>query len=319
MTEQRQPRVVAFAGSRRVASGALGEAAARLREAVAAEPTARVLVFEAETGRPVEVDLRGSEEEVRARVAARFADAAGAAAIGREEGGPRSRGRPRLGVVGREVTLLPRHWEWLGAQRGGASAALRRLVEAARRAGGKGEVQRRSQEAAYRFMVAMAGDEAGFEEAVRALFAGREEGFRAATSTWPADVREEAAALAAGAFAGSGGGGQVAREWRGETAWAVADEYAEHLRRTVVAACRAAPGNRGVLIRRYREGPVAVFLVTTIWESEAALRRVVGEEWERAVHHPDDGRYLLRVPEYVQPAQVLVHELPAQPGRKAAT
>ncbi len=71
---------------------------------------------------------------------------------------PRGRGRPKLGVVAREVTLLPRHWDWLNAQPGGASVALRKLVEQARRANGDADRARAAREAAYHFMSAMAGD-----------------------------------------------------------------------------------------------------------------------------------------------------------------
>lgn len=107
---------------------------------------------------------------------------------------------PGAGVVGREVTLLPRHWEWLGSQPGGASVTLRKLVERARKENAGADRVRRAREVAYRFLPAMAGDRPGFEEATRALFAGDEEKFEAETAGWPADVRGYARALAAGAF-----------------------------------------------------------------------------------------------------------------------
>src|SRR5690606_37999937 len=114
---------------------------------------------------------------------------------------PRGPGRPKLGVVAREVTLLPRHWDWLAAQPGGASVALRRLVDEARRAAVDGDRRRAAQEAAYRFMQAMAGNEAGYEEAARALFAGDIARFEEHSLHWPDDVRDHAALLAADAFA----------------------------------------------------------------------------------------------------------------------
>ncbi|OZA80746.1 MAG: hypothetical protein B7X77_02015 [Caulobacter sp. 39-67-4] len=113
---------------------------------------------------------------------------------------PRGRGRPRLGVVSREVTLLPRHWDWLAAQPGGASVALRKLVEAARRQGEGPERIRRSREAAYRFATAMAGDRAGFEAAMRALFAGDDAAFEARLVDWPADIAAQLRTYAAEAF-----------------------------------------------------------------------------------------------------------------------
>lgn len=112
-----------------------------------------------------------------------------------------SRGRPKLGVVGREVTLLPRHWEWLNSQPGGASVALRKLVDEARRVNGNKDRVRSAQEASYRFMVAIAGDLPGFEEATRALFQANEARFDEMVEGWPADVKNHARKLAAAAFA----------------------------------------------------------------------------------------------------------------------
>jgi hypothetical protein len=94
------------------------------------------------------------------------------------------------------VTLLPRHWEWLAAQPGGASVALRKLVEEARRANAGADRVRRAREAAYHFTHALAGDLPGFEEATRALFAGDRARFERHAASWPADVREHAVRLA---------------------------------------------------------------------------------------------------------------------------
>jgi hypothetical protein len=112
----------------------------------------------------------------------------------------RGPGRPKLGVVAREVTLLPRHWEWLARQTGGASVALRKLVEEARRTGEVGHRVRQAQEAAYRFMSVMAGNRPNYEEAIRALFAGEASRFEKLIAEWPADVRRHAARLAQGAL-----------------------------------------------------------------------------------------------------------------------
>jgi hypothetical protein len=173
--------LAAFAGDLRLAAGTAEEVArAAKRAADAGEP---VLVFDADA-RPVDLDLRGTAEEVLAR-------------LPREA--PRGPGRPKLGVTAREVTLLPRHWEWLARQPGGASVALRKLVEEASKSAR--EETRRAQEVAYRFMSAMAGDRPGFEEASRALFAGDRARFEAETAAWPEDIRTHLEALAAGAFA----------------------------------------------------------------------------------------------------------------------
>ena len=105
---------------------------------------------------------------------------------------PRRRGRPSLGVAAREVTLLPRHWEWLSRQPGGASAAIRRLVEEARRKGA-GAAEKRDR--VYRFLSHMCGDRPGYEEALRALYRGEDERFRALIAPWPEAIREYAESL----------------------------------------------------------------------------------------------------------------------------
>ena len=162
----------AFAGSRRIATGEWNQVALEIRKAQDRGEQAMVLIFDDESGRQVELDPRPAVPETR------------------------KPGRPRLGVVAREVTLLPRHWEWLATQPGGASVALRQLVEYASRANRTQDRVRIARESAYRFMSAMAGNEPGFEEASRALFAGNREKFEKETAVWPADVRRYAAALA---------------------------------------------------------------------------------------------------------------------------
>jgi len=188
----------AFEGVRRIATGDPVDVALATREVV--ERTGGpVLVFDDGTGRLVDLDLRGGEDDVRGRIVARLESSAEVGA-GTEHRGP---GRPRLGVVAREVTLLPRHWAWLGAQPGGASAALRRLVDQARKGSARKDRVRRAQDAAFRFMSAMGGDLPGYEEAIRALFAGDAERFDGHTAAWPADLREHCRTLAADAVGAS--------------------------------------------------------------------------------------------------------------------
>ncbi len=194
----------AFMGSRRIASGPLPEVAVAVKELVDRDQISPVLVFDDETSEVVDLDLRGTAEQVRRHAeglaASRGVRAPEPGQDAAEPAGPRGPGRPRLGVVAREVTLLPRHWQWLGSQPGGASAALRRLVDEARRTHAGRDRVRRAQEAAYRFMSAMAGDEPGFEEATRALFAGNLAVFDALVEPWPPDVRDHARKLAAPAL-----------------------------------------------------------------------------------------------------------------------
>jgi len=146
------------------------------------------LIFDDSTGRPIDFDTRGTVEELTSRLSS--------SAGNPEASRPRGRGRPRLGVVAREVTLLPRHWDWLSNQPGGASVALRKLVEAARKHGGDRDRVRAAQEAAYHFMSAIAGDLPGFEEATRALFAYDRRRFGSLIAAWPEDVRDHAIELA---------------------------------------------------------------------------------------------------------------------------
>jgi hypothetical protein len=169
---------VAFAGTTRIAAGPLAEVALETKRALERDLSLGVLVFDADTGGVVDLDLRGTEAAVSARYA-----------LQREVSS--KRGRPKLGVVAREVTLLPRHWEWLARQPGGASVALRKLVEAARKTDSEGDATRARAEAAYRFMSAMAGDFSGFEEAARSLFAGDWGRLRLCIQDWPQDIRDQ--------------------------------------------------------------------------------------------------------------------------------
>lgn len=198
-------RCSAFAGKRLVGAGPLQHVALAARQALDADPGATILIFDDASQHQVEVDLGGSMAELVRRLAelpeAVAPDPALASAQSTPPDKPRGRGRPKLGVVAREVTLLPRHWQWLNAQPGGASVALRKLVEAARRDAGEGDRRREGQEAAYRFMLAMAGNEPGFEEAARALFAGDFTRFEDSVAHWPLDVREHATMLAGRALA----------------------------------------------------------------------------------------------------------------------
>ncbi|MBS7541392.1 DUF2239 family protein [Ancylobacter lacus] len=199
----------AFAGQKRLFSGPLAEVALALARAPEADP---VLVFDDATGAVVDLDLRGSDAAILERLsqppkpsAGRYRPTAGATAeAGATEDGQRGRGRPKLGVVAREVTLLPRQWEWLAAQSGGTSAALRRLVDAARNAPHPRERRRAAQEAAYRFMQAIAGDLPGFEEATRCLFADARTEMEERIAAWPPDIRAYALQLAFGAPAPGG-------------------------------------------------------------------------------------------------------------------
>lgn len=171
-----------FVGGRRVATGSI-EVVAQAAASLGAGGDLP-LVFDDATGRPVDLDLRFGPD-----AAAREFRGRAFAAPEAPPAPPKSRGRPRLGVVAREVTLLPRHWDWLATQPGGASAALRRLVEQARRDNSHADFAREGREAAYRAMAALGGDLPGFEEASRALFAGDRNRLLLLLEPWPPDIR----------------------------------------------------------------------------------------------------------------------------------
>lgn len=239
---------IAFEGDRCIASGSLLGVALAVKEVIDRGEQAPVLVFDSVTSRPVELDLRGTPQDVLERVMQQQAesDSAAAAAASREGAGveaagvqtdthadtqaqatpgveplddnpaapsaetgnaggaARGRGRPKLGVVAREVTLLPRHWTWLNSQSGGASVALRKLVDAARLAGEGKDRRRDAQEAVYRFATALAGNLPGYEDATRALYADDRARFDELTASWPTDVRHHTQRLAAQAFSHAG-------------------------------------------------------------------------------------------------------------------
>ena len=184
---------IAFEGDRRIASGNLHEVARAAKETLARRKHASILVFDGR-GAAIDIDFRGSIDDVLARLP----EMSGVPAAAEDTAAAPSRGpgRPKLGVVAREVTLLPRHWEWLGAQSGGASVALRKLVEDARRASGDRDRSRAARDAAYHFMSAMAGDRPSFEEASRALFADDRRRFVELIAGWPEDIRDHLVRLA---------------------------------------------------------------------------------------------------------------------------
>ncbi|OYW70806.1 MAG: hypothetical protein B7Z37_29630 [Verrucomicrobia bacterium 12-59-8] len=189
-----------FDGHQRIATGALRENALALKRALESGSLSPVLIFDDATGRTVEVDSRGTDEECCARLAALFPSNESALVdeAAEETAQPRGRGRPKLGVVPREVTLLPRHWAWLDTQSGGSSVALRKLVEEARRQSSEKDQVRRALERAYQFMGTIAGDLPGFEEVSRALFANDAERMRGLLSAWPRDVGDHVMRLAWG-------------------------------------------------------------------------------------------------------------------------
>lgn len=189
----------AFDHHRLIASGALAVVAAAAKQALDAGAAGPVLIFDDHSSHQIELDFRGTPQDVQARLAPPTGKLAPAS---------RGPGRPKLGVTAREITLLPRHWEWLAQQPGGASAVLRRLVEQASRNGAPKQRARLAMESVERFMLAMTGDFSGHEEASRAFYRGERARFAALTEPWPVDVRDHLRRLATTAWdAGTGADG----------------------------------------------------------------------------------------------------------------
>lgn len=167
----------AFAGEELVAAGDLAKVITQVKKRLDRGTHAEtILIFEDQTGRQTELDFRGTLAEVLARELPTPASV-----------GP---GRPKLGVISREVSLLPKHWAWLEQQPNGISAALRRLVEEASKRDPSKQRARMQRDAASRFMTAMAGDRPGYEEASRALFAQDAKTFERLIRAWPKDIRK---------------------------------------------------------------------------------------------------------------------------------
>ncbi|MEA5098242.1 MAG: DUF2239 family protein [Burkholderiaceae bacterium] len=199
MRQSSNSSCTAFSGNAYIASGELQHVLLKVKEVLDREATEPVLVFDDNTGESIELDFRGtiSKGRNKLRHASDEHSSLNQAEIQR---GP---GRPKLGVVGREVTLLPRHWEWLNSQPGGASVALRKLVDEARRSNETKDSIRRAQEAGYRFMSIIAGNQPGYEEAIRALFATDLERFRQQIDRWPVDLVNYLLKLTKSAFPSS--------------------------------------------------------------------------------------------------------------------
>lgn len=182
----------AFEGEKLLAHGPLERVVLKVKKRIGSAPNASVLVFSDSTGKEMDFDLRGSEKEVLKRLQTFLSPKATPSS-----GGP---GRPKLGVVAREVSLLPKHWEWLSTQSGGASATIRRLVENASKAHSSKDLIKQAQERTYKFLNSIAGNSPNFEEALRMLYRKDKKGFFEAISTWPTDIKGHAKKLSEDSF-----------------------------------------------------------------------------------------------------------------------
>ncbi len=181
---------VAFQGNQQLGLASLEEVASLCFHAHSEDMHTRISVYEDESGRIVDIDLSGTEEEVQTRLSQPRAVSAPSQEPSKRPG-RRKPGRPKLGVVSREVSLLPRHWSWLSEQRGGASASLRRLVELAKKNESSESIQRRVIDAAHRFLWDIAGDQPHFEEVSRALYAAKLKEVTDLCAEWPEGIRQQ--------------------------------------------------------------------------------------------------------------------------------
>lgn len=182
----------AFEGHKILAQGNFAQVIVKIKKHLGKEAHSSILIFSDDTGKTMDFNFQGSEQDVQKRLEV-FVDQP----VSTETSGP---GRPKLGVVSREVSLLPRHWEWLASQPGGASATLRKLIEAAKKKSEEGQSDKQVQERTYRFMSALAGDLTGYEEALRALYKKDHKNFLAQIQTWPKDVRNYTQTLSESIF-----------------------------------------------------------------------------------------------------------------------
>ena len=186
----------AFRGQELLATGRMVDVALAAKTWLDKHPKTKVLIFDDENGHQIEFDFRGGEEKFLSRLK----DMIGADSRATEPEAKTGPGRPKLGVVSREIGLLPRHWEWLGRQPEGASAALRKLVEDAQKKYAAGDELRRLQDSVQRFMTAMAGDLPNYEEVLRAFYAKDRTKYSKLMGDWPKDVRDHAMKIAKPVF-----------------------------------------------------------------------------------------------------------------------
>lgn len=187
-----QGTYTAFDGTHRLVQGPLQEVVLKIKKRLGKTENSSILIFSDDTGKTMDFNFQGNEDDVLKRLEVYVSKEEPA-----EVSGP---GRPKLGVVSREVSLLPRHWEWLATQPGGASATIRNLIEEAKKKSSAHVSIKQVQERVYRFMSVMAGDLEGYEEALRALYKSDKKVFKLHVQDWPRDIKDHIFEMAAPVF-----------------------------------------------------------------------------------------------------------------------
>lgn len=187
MPHEKSQQYSAFDGFNLLVQGSLEAVVLMAKANSLSSRSSTTLIFSDSTGKQMDFDLSGSKKDVLKRLEVY---------VGEEPMPSQGPGRPKLGVMSREVSLLPRHWEWLSTQSGGASATLRRLVDGARKQSSDQDQTKRCQDRTYKFLSAIAGDLPYYEEVLRALFAKDQSKFKAHIDDWPRDIKNHALQLA---------------------------------------------------------------------------------------------------------------------------
>ncbi|MDO9181477.1 MAG: DUF2239 family protein [Bacteriovorax sp.] len=182
----------AFDGNKLLFQGPLSDIVLKIKKRLGKAENSSILIFSDSTGKTMDFNFQGNERDVQRRLEVYVTEE-----VPKDNSGP---GRPKLGVISREVSLLPRHWEWLATQSGGASSTLRTLVEEAKKKLTNGNQIKQAQERTYKFISAIAGDFEGYEEALRALYKRDENNFLIQIQGWPNDVKNHAIEMATPAF-----------------------------------------------------------------------------------------------------------------------
>jgi hypothetical protein len=93
----------------------------------------------------------------------------------------------------------------------------------------------------------------------------------------------------------------VLREWRAEIRRDLKNEYIDYVLRTGIAEYRATPGNLGAAVAtRDIDQERSEIVTLSWWTDDKVIRAFAGEDISRARYFPEDDRYLLTRPEWVQ-------------------
>ncbi|MBN21814.1 MAG: hypothetical protein CL678_11090 [Bdellovibrionaceae bacterium] len=172
----------AFDDKTLLVQGELDDVVIHIKKHLGKSENSSILIFSDSTGATIDFNFQGTKQDVLKRLDMFRSP--------KQKSIPSGPGRPRLGVISREISLLPRHWEWLATQSGGASATLRRLVEEAQKKSSQQVSTKQIQERVYKVMSVLAGDLQGYEEALRALYKKDRKTFFSQIEIWPKDIKK---------------------------------------------------------------------------------------------------------------------------------